>query len=57
MRDWTDVKGKYMLQDEGLGRTEVVKQYAWVKEEAIEQLADDCIGKLYIRQRERQLRW
>ncbi|PZD25618.1 hypothetical protein A1F96_08279 [Pyrenophora tritici-repentis] len=51
MSSWQEVTEKHILMedDEDGAPLKIAKQYVWIKEGAIEQLEEDCVGKVYLR--------
>jgi hypothetical protein len=45
---WRDINAQYQLRNKN-GMDEIAIQYAWISEEAMEQLVDDVQGKVYFR--------
>jgi hypothetical protein len=51
MHCWRDIQAQHQLRNKN-GMNEIAIQYAWISEEAMEQLVDDVQGKVYFRQSE-----
>jgi hypothetical protein len=45
---WRDINAQYQLRNKN-GMDEIAIQYAWISEEAMEQLVDDVQGKVCFR--------